>query len=238
MKKKINKLEIKRLFKEFGYLKADEEYKADFIQTISPEFEVAIKNFLKNRPDLNTLFGFPGQPPERTEHVNTKTEDSTTKQIGEAFKLITDYIFEESGDYGVMIYTGSTHLDSIKNKPHIKSDKLKKLYRQIATKTHPDKVKLKFLNDLYLKAKSHYQKDDLFSIYLICNDLDVEYKLDDDEIIEFDKKIKALRETNQHVERTYLWTWYFEEDENKKMQILNHFIIHNPSHVTPLFGPR
>lgn len=235
MKKSPNKLEIKKLFKEFGYLKADEEYKNDLIQAISPEFREAIKEYLKNRPDINTLFGFPTS--------NTSSEPIIEQENNteiEPIKMISDYEFNESGENGLIVFSGDpiANIKIEKNISHPKDEKIKKLYRQIATKTHPDKIKLKFLNDLYIKAKNYYQSKDLFSIYLICNDLDVEYNLDDDEVDDFTQKIKALRKANDYAEQTYLWKWYFESDENMKIQILNHFIINNPNHVRPILGPR
>jgi hypothetical protein len=250
MKKKPNKLQIKKLFKEFGYLKADEEYKSEFVRDISPEFQDAIRAFLKDKPELNALFGFYKESSENNEG---------SKEIQESNKIkrISDYTYEESAECGLIPYTPeiqsetreSSNIndtvndavndavnDSVNKEVDDKDQKIKKLYRQIATRTHPDKVKLKFLNDIYLKAKTAYQAKDLFSIYLICNDLDIEYKLDDNEVSDFDKNIKALRHSNSITELTYLWIWYFEEDLNKKMKILQQFIITNPQAVRPIFN--
>lgn len=235
MSKKPNKLEIRKLFKEFGYLKADEEYKIDFIQAISPEFQMAIKDFLKDKPDLNALFGFPTGPQPTQEPIIIKTPE--IEQSGSEIKLIGDQPSQEQEQKEFLTgdtFSQETTEDIAHTPDDPKKKKLKKLYRHIATKTHPDKVKMKFLNDLYLKAKTHYQKNDLFSIYLICNDLDIEYKLEDDEVGQFNEAIKNLRMANHFVESTYLWMWYFEEDENKKMQLLNNFIINNPNHVIPI----
>jgi len=258
MKKKPNKLQIKKLFKEFGYLKADEEYKSEFVRDISPEFQDAIRAFLKDKPDLNALFGF-------YKESSGGNEGSKEVQESNKIKRISDYTYEESAECGLIPYvpeiqsTTNTNSsmnadmnedindavndvvsdavnDAVNKEVDDKDQKIKKLYRQIATRTHPDKVKLKFLNDVYLKAKTAYQGKDLFSIYLICNDLDIEYKLDDNEVGDFDKNIKALRHSNGITELTYLWLWYFEEDVNKKMKILQHFIITNPQAVRPIFN--
>lgn len=103
-------------------------------------------------------------------------------------------------------------------------EEAKKLYRKIATKTHPDKVSVKYLNDLYMKAQAAYEKNDIFTLYLICNDLDIEYEFSPDRLSEFKNTINHLRNKNTHVEKTYLWAWANEENEGIRKSILLHFI--------------
>ena len=54
--------------------------------------------------------------------------------------------------------------------------KVKKLYREIVKKTHPDKVKDSDLNDLYIESTKYYEKGDILSIYKICDELNLEYE--------------------------------------------------------------
>jgi hypothetical protein len=214
MRKDIKKLELKKMFKEFGFLKLDEEYKTEFQKTFGPEFHRAIKQLFKSNPDLNLLFNTDPLGPNNFEQPGESSFISETKLLG-------DEIYNPTNE--LVIYSGKTTLE-----PQIeesqKSDAIKKLYRQIATKTHPDKVSVKFLNELYLKAQAAYDNNDIFSLYLICNDLDIEYEFPENELKTFKLEIDNLRNNNFYTEKTYLWAWANEEDETKKKNILLHFI--------------
>ena len=221
MKKEIKKLELKKLFKEFGFLKMDEEYKNEIQNAYGSEFEAALRKVFKDHPEVDAEFnnGIEASlSPSNTTELQT---ESNVKRIG-----IEIY---NPNDCNIEIYTGSTagsFFNSKNSDGTPKSDELKKLYRKIATKTHPDKVNVKYLNDLYLKAKAAYQVNDIFTLYLICNDLDIEYSFPKEEVSKFKITIKELKLSNSIAEQTYLWAWINEENEVLKKNILLHFIAH------------
>ena len=70
MKKEIKKLELLKLFKEFSFLKIDEEYKLEVINTYGPEFAMAIKDVFNKNPDLDLLYN------SKTD-IKTKTQTLT-----------------------------------------------------------------------------------------------------------------------------------------------------------------
>jgi hypothetical protein len=218
MKKELKILELKKLFKEFGFLKLDEEYKFEIQSLYAPEFQQAVQAAFKDDPDLNLLFNTKG-----TSKSNIFSEPKTI-QLDEG-KLIGLEIYHlENVEPGIERYTGYT--SNPKRETKI-STAAKKLYRKIATKTHPDKVSVKYLNDLYLKAKSAYQEDDIFTLQLICTELDMTSEFTEIEIEQFKEKIKALRSNNAIVEQTYLWAWIHEENEGIRKSIILHFIKHS-----------
>lgn len=215
MNKSIKKLELKKLFKEFGFLKIDEEYKLEIQNTYGPEFIKAVQDIFKNKPDLNMLYN--NSASQNTSDIATPE----TKTLG--IELYTPQ--ESNVNSSLEIYTGKTIFSSTsKENETPKNDTLKKLYRKIATKTHPDKVQVKFLNDLYIKAKNAYNKNDLFTIYLICNDLDIEYDFPQEEFSNFKLTIKNMKNQNMFIEQTYLWAWANEENEGIRNSILLHYI--------------
>ena len=59
--------------------------------------------------------------------------------------------------------------------------KMKKLYRDIAKLTHPDKIVSEKLNDLYLKSTKFYKNSDITGIYYICDELGITYEIDDED---------------------------------------------------------
>lgn len=213
MKKAIKKLELKKLFKEYGFLKTDEEYKIELLNSYGPEFEESIYSIFKNNPDLDLLFN-KGQ-------ASNDKESSISAQS----KLIGIEIYYPDSniqlDNSIELYTGITKSDVSEI---FINDDVKKLYRSIATKTHPDKVSNKYLNDLYIKSQVAYKKNDFFTLYLICNDLDIDYEIIPERVIEFKGIIKALHAKNFRIEQTYLWAWIHEENEVIKHNILKHFI--------------
>ena len=76
------------------------------------------------------------------------------------------------------------------------SNGVKKLFREIAKLTHPDKTQKmnnkKELNELYVRAKTAVESCDVYEILLICDKLDIEYKID---VIEKDMLELNLNET-------------------------------------------
>ena len=213
MKKAIKKLELKKLFKEFSFLKIDEEYKIELLNSYGPEFEESIRIIFKENPDFDLLFN------------NGKASSDNESPISIQNKLIGVEIYSPNSnvqfDNSIELYTGITKSDVSEI---FINDDVKKLYRSIATKTHPDKVSNKYLNDLYLTSQVAYNKNDFFTLYLICNDLDIEYDIIPERITEFKGIIKALHAKNFHIEQTYLWAWIHEENEDIKSNILKHFI--------------
>lgn len=224
MKKELKKLELKKLFKEFSFLKIDEEYKIELQVSYGPEFEAAIKKMLKENPDLNLLYN--NSQPTNTFETNSITHTKEYKEPSGP-KLIGNEIYDPTNSgKELQVYTGSTSNFKNKKEESVISEESKKLYRKIATKTHPDKVTSKYLNELYLKAKTAYQIDDILSLYLICNDLDIEYEFSPEHLGNFKNRIKTMKMNNSLAEQTYLWAWAQEENEDIKRNIILHFIQH------------
>jgi hypothetical protein len=101
--------------------------------------------------------------------------------------------------------------------------KVKKLYREIVKKTHPDKVKDSDLNDLYIESTKYYEKGDILSIYKICDELNLEYEfgLEENELIK--NKITSYKEKIELLQSTFTWKWSSTEDSSKN-QIIEDYI--------------
>lgn len=102
--------------------------------------------------------------------------------------------------------------------------KLKKIYREIVKRTHPDKVDSAELAELYIKAKDAYEDCDIFELYFIAKELKLNFKLTLEEtrilndLIEFKKlEIKKL-------EDSFIWQWMLNETAEAKQEIVNRFI--------------
>jgi len=102
-------------------------------------------------------------------------------------------------------------------KPKKKHDKkIKKLYREIVKKTHPDKTNDVMLSEIYIKVNDIYEEDDVFGIYRICNQLGLEFEMDSDELIKLEMEIKKLESRISFLENSYSIKWFEGNDEYKE----------------------
>ncbi|MEK6829524.1 MAG: hypothetical protein AABY15_05350 [Nanoarchaeota archaeon] len=220
MSNKLNILESKKLFKEFGYLMSDVEFKNEFIREYGHLFEGAMKTALYEEPILKQScidrFG---------DILSPKKQDE---------KPIDEHI-EMSNSTDVVAFIG----EKISEEPVIKlepgNQKMKELYRKIVQKTHPDKVKSDALNEFYVKATSANKRGDIFAMYVICNELGIKFDVSDEEIIALKNHIHTIKTRQFNFERSHIWAWVYETNEGRKREIIRHFLINYAPHVSNLF---
>lgn len=109
-------------------------------------------------------------------------------------------------------------------KVNIKTDKIKKLYREIAKITHPDKTDNKKLNEAYLKATNFYNLSDVPGTYSLCDELEIIFDIDDDDVNLIVNKINNLKERIKFMESTMTWIWYNTNDDSHKEKIILEYI--------------
>tara|TARA_X000000368_G_scaffold418595_1_gene418911 strand:- start:623 stop:1297 length:675 start_codon:yes stop_codon:yes gene_type:complete len=215
---KFKQLEQKKIFKEFEYIKTDYEFKNEIISEVDSEFINNVNEFLKERPDLKEKFE--KKMGKRFDDANNngdseeKKEDVDNSEDGE--KINPDQIEDNLDDEGNI--SEEVEVEPKKEK----SPKVKKIYREIVKLTHPDKVKVKKLNDLYLKATDYYDSNDIVGLYSICNELGIEYELDESDNESILLKIKSLKGKIGFIESTFTWKWYSAKDKEKENLILNY----------------
>lgn len=231
MKKTINKLEIKKLFRELDYLLSDKEYKDEFKIEFNPEFNKALCDFIKNNPNFMNLAGAIDSAKKSSEEnidANTESTEIENKTIPDLNNLLID-----SENKSLMILP-----QNVSSAPKTEKDsKVKKLYRLISKKTHPDKVPVKYLNDFYIQAKDAYNRNDVSELMYICNELRIDFELEQDDISKIKDKIKLLKEETLLFERTFIWIWY-HADEKKKDEILQAFILQQPDITKKIFNSK
>jgi len=191
--KDINQLQIKKLFKELDFYETDYEYKNEVITQSESEFMNSVNEFLKNDPELKKLF---------EDKLNQRFEDAVSKSINEE---------KEEEDY-----------DDLNHKI-TPSPKLKKLYREIVKKTHPDKIKNKKLNDLYIKSANYYENNEILQIYKICDDLGIEYELEITDDLVIKDKIEFYKDKITMLQSSFTWKWTSSDDLNK-IEIIKNYI--------------
>ena len=232
MKKTINKLEIKKLFRELDYLLSDKEYKEEFRVEFNPEFNNALCDFIKNNPGFMALAGIIDSKKKENAQTNNDVIPETPKE-NISIPELNNFLLDSENKY-LMALPNETHKTSEKIE---KDSKVKKLYRLISKKTHPDKVPVKYLNDFYIQAKDAYNRNDLSELMYICNELKIEFDLEQNDITQIKEKIKLLKEETLLFEKTFIWIWY-HADEKKKDEILQAFILQQPDITNRIFNSR
>ena len=195
---KLRQLEVKKLIKEFEFLGSDFEYKNELVSEADNNFIKTVNIFLDDNPEVKKIFD---------RKINERLD-----------KIILDRVEQQMDKEDTFIP------DEVEIINTQKDDKIKKIYREIVKKTHPDKVDNKKLNDIYIKAITHYEENDIIQIYSICEELGIEYDVteDDSEIIR--NNIENIKNKINFIESTTTWKWYYTEDDNLKNEIILNYI--------------
>lgn len=196
---KIKQLQIKKLLKELEFVESDFDYKSEVMSIYDAEFMNQVDSFLEEHPELKE-----------------KYESKMNKELEEAIKKDVERA-EESENENPLINEDS-------NSNPEKSAKVKKIYREIVKLTHPDRIKDKKLNDFYIKATEFYEENDLSGLYFICDQLNIEYEIDENDDFFISGKITKLKERISFMESTYTWQWHSAENEVKKQMLIVNYI--------------
>jgi len=191
----LPELEMKRIMKELDFYESDYEYKNEIVMQAEMQFIKSVNDFLGQNPELKTLFDEKVQK-RLEENIKRKSEEEDIENPVEDKPEETKFI----------------------------SPKMKKLYREIVKKTHPDKVKDKRLNEIYIKATKYYEDVDLLSIYKICSDLHIYYEIEIEDNEYLKDKIVSIKDKINFIQATYTWKWHFTENDADKNQIIFDYI--------------
>ena len=101
---------------------------------------------------------------------------------------------------------------------------LKKIYRSIVKKTHPDKITDFRLNNLYIIASDMYDSNDIIGIYSICDQFEIPYELNVEELETLKSRISMMKDRVSFMESTFTWKWYHTDNENEKSKILIEYL--------------
>lgn len=191
---KIHRLEIRKLLKELDYVKSDYEYKNEIVFEADNSFMRTLNDFLDKNFVLKEMFD---------NKVNGKIDTIIKPKPS---------IEEDSEVYLV------DKMDKVVDK------NLKKIYRSIVKKTHPDKITDFRLNNLYIIASDMYDSNDIIGIYSICDQLEIPYELNVEELETLKSRISVMKDRVSFMESTFTWKWYHTDNENEKSKILIEYL--------------
>lgn len=103
-------------------------------------------------------------------------------------------------------------------------NKIKKLYREIAKKTHPDKTNSEKLIDLYMRATIASEDYNLFEIFIICNELNIDIDIDLEDKDTLLALIKMKKNEIKSVESSFIWIYINSNTEEEKNNLIKLFV--------------
>jgi len=215
---KLKTLQVKKLIKELEFIESDYEYRSEIISEADSEFIRSINEFLTQHPDIKDVYD---------KKINGIIDKSIQKTQQEETQIQEEPKFDDESNATEDDKEESTDSDETtednENKEYI-SRTLKRLYREIVKLTHPDRVKKKHLNDLYIKATEFYNKNNKIGLYTICNELGIDYDLEEDDESFISVRIDEIRQKIGFLESTFTWKWYNTKNEEERNQILINYI--------------
>lgn len=102
--------------------------------------------------------------------------------------------------------------------------KIKKIYREIVKRTHPDKINSEELNELYIKATEYYVTYDIFELYFISKTLNIKIKLSLDETNTLNKLIELKKVELKSIETSFIWLWLNAQTSDEKNKLVHSFL--------------
>jgi hypothetical protein len=201
---KLKQLEIKKLLKELDFIESDFTYKSEVVHEADSNFIKTVNDLLEEHPLLKEVFD--KKINSKIDHIFEKRDEEIKEKIDlsneEEMPIEDNFIIVEK----------------------FVDQKVKKLYREIAKLTHPDRVDNKKLNDLYLRATAFYDSNDRPGTYAICDELDIDYEPDESDNQTISNKIMDIKGKISFIESTMTWNWYHSDDEKAKEQMILRYI--------------
>jgi len=203
---RLKQLEIKKLMKELEFIESDFTYKSEIVHDADNNFIKSVNELLEKHPLLKEVFD---------KKINSKIDNIFQRRSEELNDRIESI---KESNQEVSIEEEEVIVEKVIDK------RVKKLYREIAKITHPDRIDNKKLNDLYIKATHFYDNNDIAGTYSICNELDIDYEPDESDNQLISNKINGLKNRISFIESTLTWVWYHSTDEKEKEQMLLRYI--------------
>lgn len=105
----------------------------------------------------------------------------------------------------------------------LQSPKVKKIYRKIVKITHPD-ISAITLSNFYLRASEYYKNNDIIGLYKICQILDIDFTIDEDDNLLLLNKINEMKVRIEFIENTLTWKWMNTDNVGEKCGMMFNFI--------------
>jgi len=194
---KLHQLEARKLLKELDYVKSDFEYKNEIVFEADSAFMESLNDFLEKNITLKEIF-----------------EKNTSPRID-------IFIRERSAESSIEPSPESVEVTIVDKATN---ENIRKIYRSVAKKTHPDKILDARLNDIYIMAREMYESNDVMGIYSICDQLGIPYEMSVEDLATLKDRISMMKDRVAFMESTFSWKWHHSEDEGERSRMLFEYV--------------
>ena len=237
MSKRI-KLKFKKILKKAEFVHADLEYHEELLTDAKSGFNEAFLERLNSmsrrerkhwKRHLNKLNN------QRAKDLLREAEKAAKKDE-EAADMPGGQALEKSKEVFVDTATGrefSLNDEEITDDDEDgKSGVIKKLYRKIASMTHPDKLIASSLSpgeierkeQAFIKAKEAYERENWYSLYSIASELGITPDDIEEKHIEWiEEDIRLAMGRISKIGQLFTWVWYVSDEEQRK-QIIDQYL--------------
>jgi len=234
---KRTKLKFKKMLKKAEFVHADLEYHEELITDAKVEFNEAF---------LDTINSWSRTKRKNWQfHLKDVQDERAKKLLEEAEKLKQEKLAADEaeqntsiaknkevfidGETGEEFYTNPDEIEEadIDDKQGI----IKKLYRKIASETHPDKLvasgfsqgEVTRKESIFKKAKEAYERDNWYTLYSVAVDLGIEVgEIDEKHIDWIEEDIKLTMGRISKMGQLFVWVWYTSDDGDKE-RVMNQY---------------
>lgn len=102
--------------------------------------------------------------------------------------------------------------------------KIKKLYREIAKLTHPDRTTNTTYLELYMQATDAVDEFDLVALYDICAKLGIHHAVDAEDVDLLKQRIAMKRRQLTEIESSFIWLYAHSPSEEARQDLVTRFI--------------
>ena len=210
---------FKKLTLQYAYLQIELEEVTDACINIEGE----IREYMEeNYPEQCKEFYTPVEVQPITEKVDISDnieDDIITDDESEESEVL-----EESPDV--------SDEDEMQTTPKTKNKDLKKLYRKIAEKTHPDKVGNDQHAHLFSLAAKAYSENDIGTLLSLAGILNIELlELSEVSIALLEKNINGMIMNIDKRKKTTAWVWTQCKSDEEKSQIIQQILSTKGIHI-------
>ena len=236
MSKRIQ-LKFKKMLKKAEFVHADLEYHEELVFEAKADFNEAFQDRIDNMSrrerkywtrNLHTLND------ERAKQLLQQAEEEKQKRIDaetdedQTGVVKNKEVLMDAGT-GEEFYLNPDEVDTPDDD---KSGVIKKLYRKIASETHPDKLvasgfsqrEVERKEQIFMKAKEAYERENWYMIYSIAIDLGISPgDIDDKHIDWIEEDVKLTMGRISRIGQLFVWVWYTSPDEQKEKVMDQYF---------------
>jgi hypothetical protein len=189
-----NKIKIKKNILQYGYLQLEKQE----VDDICGKVEKEIREF------------FEKEFPEEFKKLNIKKENQDKEQLEKTINESEEDIKEDSDEIG-----------DNEEKSHGKNPDIKKIYRKIAERSHPDKIGDNTQADIFSAAVEAYKSNNVAKLLDLSALLNIEFMdLSEDTINILENNITSLNKYILTKKSSSGWSWHQSKCDDEKKKII------------------